>query len=248
MAVWISFTQAPSRPAHAWTVKERKDPTSLPFDSRETETQRGVTCQRSSRGGSRNPRLQTPRPGSPPLSPPLALSAPRYRPPPWVLGQPRPGRFGGRPRPLKEWGTCSRLRPPPAHLPLCGQPAEPRLPGLPRTPRASPAPTAGRREEQRPGTALLPARRKWLARGAAPPRACAPERSPRPTEWVFGGGWAWPAGGRGRGRSLGPDRHVSKRPVPRMVVTGWPKPFFLFFFFKGDDAERGKWEEPRGKR
>lgn len=68
-AVWISFTQDPSRSARAWTVKGR-DPTSLPFDSRETETHRGVTCQRSRREGSRNPRLQTPRPGSPPLSPP----------------------------------------------------------------------------------------------------------------------------------------------------------------------------------
>lgn len=126
-AVWIPLTQTPSRPFRAWTVKERRDPTSLPFDSRETETQRGVTCQRWHRGEPRNPRLQTPVPGSPPLPLPSPFQHPSTAP---RLGATPSGPLWGQTEATGRRRGLLASRPPPAHLPLSGQPGEPRLRGL----------------------------------------------------------------------------------------------------------------------
>lgn len=161
-AVWISLPQAPSSPACAWTVKERKDPTFLPFDSRETEPQRGgATCPRSRREESRNPRLQTPRPGQPASAPTLTLSAPRCRPPPWGLGNPDRAAVGTdrghreNKGPTRIPGVLARA---PASL-WAASKAPPPGPLVSPGPRHQPPPP-GWRAEQRPGTARLPARRK----------------------------------------------------------------------------------------
>lgn len=105
---------------------------SLPFDSRETETQRGrVTCLKCAQeGGVPGPQVPDSQAEEPASAPTLALSGTLALPPALGLGQPSRRRSGGTPRPPREIEACSRLRPPPAHLPLSGQPAEPRLRGL----------------------------------------------------------------------------------------------------------------------
>lgn len=49
-AVWIPLTQDPSRPARAWTVEKGGDPRSLPFDSKETDSERSDLSKVAQRG------------------------------------------------------------------------------------------------------------------------------------------------------------------------------------------------------
>ena len=93
-AVWIPLTPVPPRPARRWTVKARRDPMSLPLDSRETETQKGrVTCLRSRRwavegGSSGTPGSRFPGRGARLCPHPRLVRHPGTAPPAWVLGNP----------------------------------------------------------------------------------------------------------------------------------------------------------------
>lgn len=164
----------------------------LPFNSRETETQRGgVTGPKSRRGGnSGTPGFRFPGRGARLCPHPRPFCTP-VLPSALGLGQPSRGLFGRTPRPPGERGACSCLRSPPAHLPLSGQPADPAS-GASRERRpASPAPTAGLRAKQQTGTALPQARRKWL-------------RASRPTVRMRLNA-VFPAAGASCGVAVGPE-------------------------------------------
>lgn len=207
----------------------------LPFDSKETETRRGVTCPGSLGGG--NPETigsRLPGPAAP-LPPPPPSQNPGTAPPPWVLVNPVRAALGADRSHRENEGSAGISSPRPRTCRSLGSRQSPAS-GTSRERRpASPAPTAGRQAEQRPGTAPPPARRKWLRAGRAC-RAHAPARGlGGRLRDLWGGGWVGAAGGRGRevGRSLRPARHVSQR-TDLWTVDGWPKPFlFLFFFLKG---------------
>lgn len=178
-AVWIPLTQTPSRPFRAWTVKERRNPTSLPFDSREIE--RSDLSKAAQRG---IPETSAPdsSAGQPTSAPTLALSAPQYRPPPW--GNPVRAALGAN---RGHWEKRGPPRVPaptraPAALWAAGG-APPPGPLVNAVPRHQPPRLAAERSSdpephflQRAGSGCAEAR----------PRACARERPcpPRPAAQV----------------------------------------------------------------
>lgn len=224
-------TQSPSRPARAWTVKERKDQCVSHLTAGKPRPREEEWLVQSRAGGEiPEPQPSGSQAGETASAPTLVLSAPRYCPPPWVLGNPVGASLGALRDHREKEGPARVSGPRPRTCRSLGSRQSPAS-GASRERRpASPAPTAGLRAEQQPGTALPPARRKWLRAGPSH-RAHAPERRlPGGRRELRGGGWAGTAGGRGARRSLKPARHVSRRPNPRRRA-GWLKHFFPFFFF-----------------
>lgn len=218
---------------------------SLPFDSRETETRRGVTCQSRARG---NPGTLRSQDGQPRLCPhPRPFSTP-VPPPAWGLGATPSGPLWGQ---TESTGGMRGLlaSPAPARAPAALWAAGRAPPPGPleiASPRHQPERPAGERStdpephlHRRAGSGCArgpPAARMRLRALSAVLGASLGRRLGRIRWTVRAPGWTlpWPA------------CHVSGRPDPR-VVTGWLKPFFFFLRRRYSTGEVGGASWRKGK-